>query len=111
MTAGTLDGAVVSQGGREWILHEDCDDDGRRFGWSECGDCGGTVGMGDDARADHVCPPPDVSDAFDPDDNKLVCDCLGDAFVITRQADDSLHIQCLTCRAVVLRLGVWEPTR
>lgn len=58
MTARVLDGSVWSQGGREWILHEDVDDDGRRFGWSECGTCGRTVLGGDDARTDHECPPP-----------------------------------------------------
>lgn len=50
-----LDGAVLSQGGREWIWHQEQDDDGRWFGWSECGDCGATVHGGDDARADHEC--------------------------------------------------------
>lgn len=58
MTARTLDGAVVSQGGREWILHEDEDDECRRYGWSECGACGETVTGGDDARSDHECRPP-----------------------------------------------------
>lgn len=55
MSRGSLDGAVFSQSGREWIMHEEQDDDGRWYGWSECGDCGETVPMGDDARQDHDC--------------------------------------------------------
>lgn len=57
MSRGSLDGAVFSQSGRDWIVHEEQDDDGRWYGWSECGECGDTVRMGDDARQDHECPP------------------------------------------------------
>jgi hypothetical protein len=56
MRAGTLDGSVWSQAGREWIVHEEQTEDGWHS-WSECGECGETVTGGDDARAAHECRP------------------------------------------------------
>lgn len=54
MTARTLDGAQLHEGGIDWTWNEDVDDEGRRGGWWQCDRCDG-VAHGDDSRARHVC--------------------------------------------------------